>query len=123
MNESNRINAKRLTKHGRLERVPRLFPRHRAVLCTFLLHNRLLQEKLGCNADHCQMVPKRVSPIHQLSRATKYNQLLHDNITKTYKKAENNKLKKIDEKAKTITEKLRINNRVETMLQEKPSLP
>jgi len=69
------------------------------------------------------MVPKRVSPIHQLSRATKYNQLLHDNITKTYKKAENNKLKKIDEKAKTITEKLRINNRVETMLQEKPSLP
>ena len=38
--------------------------------------------------------------------AAKYNQLLHD-ITKTYKKAENTQLNKIDEKAKTITEKLR----------------
>ena len=46
--------------------------------------------------------------------ATKYNQLLHDNITKTYKKAENNQLRKIDDKAKTITEKLRIDDRVET---------
>ena len=45
---------------------------------------------------------------------TKYNQLLHENITKTYKKAENDELKKIDEKAKTITEKLRIDDRVET---------
>ena len=35
--------------------------------------------------------------------ATKYNQLLHDNITKTYKKAEYNLLNKIDVKAKTIT--------------------
>ena len=46
--------------------------------------------------------------------ATKYNQLLHDNITKTYKKAENNHLNTIDDKAKTITEKLRIDDRVET---------
>ena len=45
--------------------------------------------------------------------ATKYNQLLHDNITKTYKKAEYNLLNKIDVKAKTITEKLRIDDRVE----------
>ena len=44
---------------------------------------------------------------------TKYNQLLHDNITKTYKKAENSQLKKIDDKAKTITEKLQIDDRVE----------
>ena len=35
--------------------------------------------------------------------ATKYNQLLYDNITKTYKKAEYNLLNKIDVKAKTIT--------------------
>ena len=33
---------------------------------------------------------------------------MHDNSTKTYKKAENNQLNKIDDKAKTITEKLRI---------------
>ena len=46
--------------------------------------------------------------------ATKNNQLLHDNITKTYKKAEYNLLNKIDVKAKTITEKLRIDDRVET---------
>ena len=46
--------------------------------------------------------------------ATKYNQLLHDNITKTYKKAEYNLLNKIDVKAKTITKKLRIDDRVET---------
>ena len=46
--------------------------------------------------------------------ATKYNQLLHDNITKTYKKAEYNLLNKIDGKSKTITEKLRIDDRVET---------
>ena len=45
--------------------------------------------------------------------ATKYNQLLHENITKTYKKAESNQLK-IEDKAKTITEKLRIDDRVET---------
>jgi len=42
---------------------------------------------------------------------------------KTYKKAENNQLKKIDEKAKTITEKHRIDDRVETTGQGKPSLP
>ena len=46
--------------------------------------------------------------------ATKYNQLPHDNITKTYKKAEYNQLNKIDVKAKRITEKLRIDDRVET---------
>jgi len=42
---------------------------------------------------------------------------------KTYKKAENNQLKKIDEKAKTITEKHRIDDRVETTGQGKTSLP
>ena len=46
--------------------------------------------------------------------ATKYNQLLHDNISKTYKKPEYNQLNKIDMKAKTITEKLCIDDRVET---------
>ena len=40
---------------------------------------------------------------------TKYNQLLHD-ITKTYKKGEVNQLNNI---AKTITEKLSIDDRVE----------
>ena len=53
-------------------------------------------------------------------KTTKYNQLLHVNITKTYKKAENNQLKKIDEKAKTITEKLRIDDRVETTATREP---
>lgn len=46
--------------------------------------------------------------------ATQYNKLLHENITKTYKKADSNQLIKIDDKAKTITEKLRIDDRVET---------
>ena len=45
--------------------------------------------------------------------ATKYNQLLNDNITKTYKKADNNQLSKIDAEAKAITNKLGIDDRVE----------
>ena len=44
---------------------------------------------------------------------TKYNQLLNDNITKTYKKADKNQLNKIDAEAKAITKKLGIDNRVE----------
>ena len=35
--------------------------------------------------------------------ASKYNQLLNDNITKAYKKADGNQLKKIDTEAKAIT--------------------
>lgn len=46
-------------------------------------------------------------------QATKYNQLLNDNITKTYKKADNNQLNKIDAEAKAITKKLGIDDRVE----------
>lgn len=34
--------------------------------------------------------------------AAKYNQLLNDNITKAYKKADDNQLKKIDTEAKAI---------------------
>ena len=45
---------------------------------------------------------------------TKYNQLLNGNITKTYKKAEKIQLNEINDKAKTITEKLQIDDRVET---------
>ena len=46
---------------------------------------------------------------------TEYNQLLHANVTKTYKKANKQKLSKINEEAKTITEKLNMSNRVESM--------
>ena len=44
---------------------------------------------------------------------TKYNQLLEANITKTYKKAHKNQLTKIDSKAKALTKKLEIDDRVE----------
>ena len=44
---------------------------------------------------------------------TKYNQILNDNITKTYKKADKNQLNKIDAEAKAITKKLGIDDRVE----------
>ena len=47
--------------------------------------------------------------------ATEYNQLLHANVTKTYKKANKQKLSKINEEAKTITEKLNMSNRIESM--------
>lgn len=50
-------------------------------------------------------------------QATKYNQLLNDNITKTYKKADNNQLSKIDAEAKAITKKLGIDDRVEVTAQ------
>ena len=50
-------------------------------------------------------------------QATKYNQLLIDNITKTYKKADNNQLSKIDAEAKAITKKLGIDDRVEVTAQ------
>ncbi|PFX25800.1 hypothetical protein AWC38_SpisGene9547 [Stylophora pistillata] len=51
--------------------------------------------------------------------ATKYNQLLNDNITKTYKKADSKQLRKIDVAAKAITKKLGINDRVEVTAQRK----
>ena len=54
--------------------------------------------------------------------AMKYNQLLHD-ITKTYKKAENNQLRKIDDKAKTVTKKLCIDDCVGTTATKKLSSP
>ena len=47
--------------------------------------------------------------------ATEYNRLLHANVTKTYKKADKQKLSKINEETKTITEKLNISDRVESM--------
>ena len=50
--------------------------------------------------------------------AAKYNQLLNDNITKAYKKADGNQLKKIDTEAKAITKKLRIDDRVEVTAQK-----
>ena len=50
-------------------------------------------------------------------QATKYNQLLNDNITKTYKKADNKQLSKIDAEAKAITKKLGIDDRVEVTAQ------
>ena len=51
-------------------------------------------------------------PYFYTLQATKYNQLLNDNITKTYKKADN-QLSKIDAEAKAITKKLGIDDRVE----------
>ena len=50
--------------------------------------------------------------------AAKYNQLLNDNITKAYKKADENQLRKIDTEAKAITKKLRIDDRVEVTAQK-----
>ena len=44
-----------------------------------------------------------------------YNQLLNANVTKTYKKTHQNKLSKIDDEAKRITMKLKIDDRVESM--------
>ena len=48
----------------------------------------------------------------------KYNQLLTDNITSAYKKADGNQLKKIDSEAKAITRKLNIDDRVEVTAQK-----
>ena len=50
-------------------------------------------------------------------QATKYNQLLNDNITNTYKKADYNQLSKIDAEAKAITKKLGIDDQVEVTAQ------
>ena len=44
-----------------------------------------------------------------------YNHLLNANVIKTYKKADNSKLDKIDKEAKNITTKLDLNDRVELM--------
>ena len=48
----------------------------------------------------------------------KYNQLLTDNITKAYKKADGKQLKKIDSEVKAITRKLNIDDRVEVTAQK-----
>ena len=50
--------------------------------------------------------------------AAKYNQLLNDNITKAYKKADGNQLKTIDNEAKAITKRLKIDDRVEVTAQK-----
>lgn len=50
--------------------------------------------------------------------AAKYNQLLNDNITKAYKKADDNQLKKIDTEAKDIAKKFKIDDRVEVTAQK-----
>ena len=47
--------------------------------------------------------------------AMEYNQLLHANVTKTYKKADKQQLSKINEEAKTISEKLNIRDRFKLM--------
>ena len=50
--------------------------------------------------------------------AADYNKLLNDNITKTYKKADLNELKKVDSEAKKITRKLNLDDRVEATAQK-----
>ena len=44
-----------------------------------------------------------------------YNRLLNDNITKTYKKAEQKKLNVINDEARSVTRKLNIDDRVEVI--------
>ena len=44
-----------------------------------------------------------------------YKRLLEANVTKTYRKADIKQLTKIDEEARTITKKLNIDDRVESM--------
>ena len=43
---------------------------------------------------------------------SKYEKLMHDNITKTYKKDENNKMDNINKEAKVIATSLEIKDRV-----------
>ena len=50
--------------------------------------------------------------------AAKYNQLLNDNITKAYKKADDNHMKNIDKEAKVIAKKFKIDDRVEVTAQK-----
>ena len=46
---------------------------------------------------------------------TRYEQLTHDNVTKTYKKCTNNKTKTINIKAKKIASKLRLEDRIQIL--------
>ena len=46
-----------------------------------------------------------------------YNKLLTENVTKTYKLAEENAAKNINYELKNITTKLKIDNRIEPMTQ------
>ena len=50
-----------------------------------------------------------------------YNKLLTENVTKTYKLAEENSAKNINYELKNIATKLKIDNRIEPMTQLNPS--
>ena len=82
------------------------------IKCQF--QNDLNEDIKSIKSDNRIFVKADKSTIFYKLETTKYNQLLHDNITKTYKKAEKNQLNEIDEKANEITENLRIDDRVET---------
>ena len=44
-----------------------------------------------------------------------YNKYLTENITKTYKKSNKNKVNRIDSEEKTIAEKLKLNDRIQQL--------
>ena len=69
--------------------------------------------------------------IYQLDKS-EYGKLMHDNVTSDYKKTDNEFVRKIDSEAKTITDKLKISDRVErialkeaylTVKDHKPEFP
>ena len=52
--------------------------------------------------------------IYRISK-TRYEQFMHDNVTKTYKKCNNDKTKTINIKAKKIASKLKLENRIQIL--------
>ena len=52
--------------------------------------------------------------IHRINK-TRYEQFMHDNVTKTYKKCNNDKTKTINIKAKKIASKLKLEDRIQIL--------
>ena len=83
----------------------------RKINCAF--QNDLKNDITSVKSDNRLFVKADKSTNFYKLDAAKYNQLLNDNITKAYKKSNGNQLKTIDTEAKAITERLKIDDRVE----------
>lgn len=89
----------------------------------FKPHNNKLQTKLRQDAKQIKSSNKvlvkadKTTNFYGLDK-TEYNKLLHDNITKTYKKTDKNTAEKITKEDKIITQKLELENKVEKMAEK-----
>ena len=86
---------------------------YKDVKCQFeqVLKNDIASAK---NDDRLFVKADKSTNFYKLD-APEYNRLLNDNVTKTYRKADIKQISNIDDKARSISKALNIDDRVESM--------